>query len=71
MQRMTRGRCPCHYDHKTNNCQQKMLKEEAKQEETRVFQEINTNSFFTYKNTTRNMKIVFCGKMEYRSLFCF
>ena len=27
LQRMTRGRCPCHCDHRTNNCQWKMRKE--------------------------------------------
>ena len=71
MQRMTRGRCLCHCDHRTDNCQQKMRKEEAKQEETRVFQEINTDSFFTYKNTTGNMRRVFVVKWSTEVCFVF
>ena len=48
-----------------------MRKEEVKQEERRVLQEINTNSFFTYKNTTRNMKIVFVVRWSTEVCFVF
>ena len=37
LQRMTRGRCPCHCDHRTNNYQWKMRQKEVNQEEQNIF----------------------------------
>ena len=51
MQRMTRGRCPCHSNHWTNNCQWKMRKkEDVKQDEKKFSKEMNTKLFFFSKN---------------------
>ena len=45
LQRMTRDRCPCHCDHRTNNYQWKMRQKEVNQEEQNIFKERSTRFF--------------------------
>ena len=68
MQRMSRGRCPCHFNHRTDNYQQKMENKRGKKQEEEYFYVINT---FFGKMTSKNMKRFFFWKMEWRNLCCF
>ena len=45
--------------------------EEVKQEEKRVFQEINTKFLRYLQKYNKEHEKSFCCKMDYRSLFCF
>ena len=71
MQRMSRGRCPCHCDHRTDKLSLKDEKKRGKTGGDKSFSRDKHQVFLYFQNTTRNMKRVFCCKMECRSLFCF
>ena len=54
MQRMTRARCPCHCDHRTNNYPWKITKKEVKQDEKNsVSWEMNIKFFCQTKRTSK------------------
>ena len=63
MQRMTRGRCPCHCDHRTNNYQWKITKRMLNRMRRIVFRERWTSSLIVKKKKGTSKSFFWCRNL--------